>query len=267
VLIDDQIMDQLYKQQILKELGLSQEETHLYLTTLKHDPLSTTQLAKLTGIPKTTIYRYIESLREKNLVEKVIGPRGILIHAQDPEQFELILEEKKNNILKLNSSLPLLITDLKTIQPSINQKTEVRYYDGVKGIKQLLWNTLSAVHSEVVGYGYKSWNTYVGEKYAEKLREEYVLRKIFSKEILNHVDKKHSFTKNTPYLQKCYKNREISTKKLEINYNTIIYLNVFATYNVYGGEIFGIEIYNAEIAKSQRQIFYMLWEEARKPSP
>lgn len=44
---------------------------------------------------------------------------------------------------------------------------------------------------------------------------------------------------------------------------SILYDEVIAYYNWKDGEIFGIEIYNQEMAGTQRQLFEMLWKQGQ----
>jgi len=128
-------------------------------------------------------------------------------------------------------------------------------------LQQLLWNTLQA-KNEVVGYGYASWNEGVGKNFAEKLRQEYVDRGLQSKEILNKFA--NTFTENKLYLARTYQQRILPKSDVEINHDTYIYNDVFAFYHFFKDELFGVEIHNSEIAKTQRQIFYLLWKTAKK---
>ena len=54
--------------------------------------------------------------------------------------------------------------------------------------------------------------------------------------------------------------RYVEARTFAIDHSTIIYDNVVAYYSWKDSEIFGIEIYNQEIADGQRKFFEMLWE-------
>ncbi|MDD3647016.1 MAG: helix-turn-helix domain-containing protein [Candidatus Dojkabacteria bacterium] len=254
-------MDLLKVIKILKQLGLDEKEIEIYLETLKSPSLSTTQLSRKTKIPKTSIYRYVESLIRKGILEKVVGVRGMLIKAKNPGNLEMILTGKIDNLKKVEHVFPEMLGYLNSIQANKRSKTEVLYFEGRSGIKQLLWNTLRAEGKEpVVGYGCRTWNDYVGRTFAEKLRFEYIRRGIHNKEIQNSPLSSKSFTDVKQYIDTNYRMHTIPKSKMEINYNTIIYDKFFSFYSMHEDEIFGIEIKNTEIARSQRQIFELIWE-------
>jgi len=48
-----------------------------------------------------------------------------------------------------------------------------------------------------------------------------------------------------------------------ITHGMVVYDNVTAYFNWKDSEIFGVEIYNQEIADTQRQLFNLLWDKAR----
>ncbi len=165
----------------------------------------------------------------------------------------------------MQQNLDVLVNNLSNLPKEASGPTKVLYYQGVSGLRQLLWNTLNA-KDEVVGFGYGDWNKGVGRKFAEKIRQEYVDRGVRGRELLNEgqLDRELSFTDNKVYLQKYYEHRIIPRQKLVINHDTYIYNEVFAFYHIYRGELFGVEIHNAEIARTQKQIFELLWKMGKK---
>lgn len=247
----------------LKGFGLEEREAQVYLTLLQKVILTPLELSRITGINRTTLYRLLEKLKEEGLVEEVLGQKSTSFQAVNPEKLRFLLAKKEAGLAELKQKLNSLLPFLSKIEDVSPSPTRMIYFRGQSGLQQLLWNTLSAAGSEVVGYGHFSWNEGVGEKFAEKLRQEYVDRKIRSLEISNN-DLPKDFTKNQRYLEKFYEYRLIPKTKIEINHDTYIYKDVFSFYYVYQGDLFGIEIHNTEIARTQKQIFNILWKMAQK---
>ena len=104
----------------------------------------------------------------------------------------------------------------------------------------------------------------VGRDFAEKLRAERVKRKLSDREIQNtdQAGSMSNWTSVKNYGQ-VYQARFLPRKVIDIKHDTYIYNNVFAFFNFAGGELFGLEIHNAEIAKTQKQIFEVLWQMAK----
>lgn len=248
----------------LSLLGLSDKQGEIYLLLLKQGITSLLDLSRRTTINRTTIYRIVEDLKKLNLVEEVVDDRGAKVKPVPPENLRLLLTKKETELDNLKNNLPGLITDLSAIKDQPIKSTQVVYFRGVNGLKQLLWNILKA-KGESVGYGYADWNKSVGKEFAEKLRAERVKRKIYDREIQNtdQADPMSSWTQIKDYHQ-VYQARYLPRKTIDIKHDTYIYNDVFTFFNFYQDELFGIEIHNSEIAKTQKQIFEVLWQKAKK---
>ena len=254
------MMNNMDIKQKLKLLGLTDNQVEIYLLLLKHGLTSLLELSRRTEINRTTIYRIVEDLKKLNLVEDILDDRGIKVKAVKPENLQLLLSQKETELINLKNNLPGLINDLSAIKDQPSQSTQVIYFRGQNGLKQLLWNVLKA-KGESVGYGYADWNQSVGREFAEKLRQEHVKRKIYDREIQNEdAFMPMSDWTNIKDYNQVYQCRFLDKKIIDIKHDTYIYNDVFAFYYFTGGEMFGLEIHNAEIAKTQKQIFEVLWK-------
>ncbi|MBU1326788.1 helix-turn-helix domain-containing protein [Patescibacteria group bacterium] len=249
----------------LTAFGLDSREAEVYITLLGKGNLTPTSLSRETGINRTTLYRILEKLVKLGLVKEALDYKSSSFAANPPESLSILFSQREIELKEMQKNLPEVLHDLEMLPKETRGPTKVFYYHGVSGLRQILWNTLNA-KNEVVGFGYGDWNKGIGRKFAEKIRAEYVERKVRGKELLNEglLDRELSFTDNKVYLQKYYEHRIIPRKKLVINHDTYIYNDVFAFYHIYRGELFGVEIHNAEIARTQRQIFEILWKMAKK---
>jgi len=246
----------------LQAFGLSENETLIYLELLQNSPQTAVELSRKLPINRTTIYRQIEHLNHLGLVQENLGHKTTRYSASSPEKLELVLNNKQTELNSLRLSFSSVLTSLQQYQQNSNSPTKILYYHGVDGLKQILYNTLSAT-TEIVGYGYQNWNTSVGEKYAEFLRQEYTLRHLHSREILNHLP---PFTPNQKYLHQSYSHRLIPPSQLTITHDTYIYNNVTTFYHTLHSEHFAVEIYNQDISHTQAQIFNLLWQIAQPPA-
>lgn len=257
-------MNKLDLKHKLNLLGLTDNQAEIYLLLLKQGLTSLLELSRRTDINRTTIYRIVEDLKKLSLVEEVLDDRGIKVKAVAPEKLELLLSSKEAELNNLKSTISDLISNLSTIKDNPSPSTQVVYFRGQNGLKQLLWNILKA-KGESVGYGYADWNKSVGREFAEKLRAERVRRKIYDRELQNtdQAGPMSAWTKIKDY-GSVYQARYLPRKIIDIKHDTYIYNDVFAFYYFIQDELFGLEIHNAEIAKTQKQIFEVLWKMAKK---
>jgi sugar-specific transcriptional regulator TrmB len=110
--------------QILKDLGLSNSQSRVYIALLKLGPESkATSTSKFSKVPRQDIYRVLEELVQIGLVEKLIS-RPAKYCAISPEKaISNLLEKKKHAFLKLEKDADSLSAKLRenlgnSLQPS-----------------------------------------------------------------------------------------------------------------------------------------------------
>lgn len=256
------------KMKIIEELmlfGLTRQEAEVYVALYKQDAKTPLFVAEAVGVNRTTAYRILARLADLGLVKQALDYKSTSFEANSIESIKLFVAQKEAEVQKLKQNIEPLDKLLNELPESGDTgPTQIYYFKGISGLRQLLWNTLNAKDG-VVGFGYQDWNSGIGRKFAEKIRAEYLERHIDSKELLNEdqIDSTYSYTEIKRY-PTIYEHRMISKKVLLIRSDTYIYNDVVAYYHTYKGERFGLEIHNAEIAKTERQMFYILWKQAKK---
>jgi sugar-specific transcriptional regulator TrmB len=219
-------------------------------------------LARATRLNRSSIYRYLEDLQKAGLVEEImVGTKKSSYRALEAESLEGVVVKQEAKLERLKETIPLLVKELSV--GKTQEQSEVKYYRGVEGLRQMLWNVVAS-GKEYVGLGYENWNTSVGKSYAEKLRAKNMKTGVKSRELLNVVGKEYEYTSLKESYAGVYEHRVIDPKILEIKHDTYIYGDVFAYYYHYRGEYFGVEIHNAEIARTEKQIFDILWKMGEK---
>lgn len=247
----------------LQLFGLSQDESQIYFLLCKSDDLSALQIHRKISIPRSRVYRKLDKLIHKGLVLETICARGKKFRAASCDRLELILLEKQNNIDALKQSLPQLTHQLNVYSKGKKSDSDVLYYSGVEGLKQITWNSLKANEELLIYELASSMNPFSGIDFAEKVRQEFFSRGIITKQLTN-LKKFGAFTKVQEYVDDCMKARYISPKKLKIDFEILIYNDTIASYTYRTGDIFGVEVKNDQLAKMHKQLFDFVWKQARK---
>ena len=149
------------------------------------------------------------------------------------------------------------------------QPTNVRYYKGVSGARQLLWNTLKAKDTV---YVYSAWGRgrYVGIKFYKSFVNESGEKEIKEKVLINPT--KRVLTSIRKYAGSSIARtatkdiRALSEENILIKGETFIYDNVYAQLYLREEEISGFEIESSNFIETQRSIFKTLWEMAKPVS-
>lgn len=247
----------------LAAFGIDEYERVIYIHLLEKGFLSALSISRAKGIARTKVYRILDKLIEKGLVEQRLDDGGMRFGATDPSKFKQLVIEKEQVVQTLKASLPELLTTLETVASRRKDKTKVLYYQGSEGLKQISYNSLRA-KGELLTYEIANdMSDFVPEAFAEDLRKQFVKNKIHIKQLTWNTYFE-PYTAVTELITKYWEVRSINPESLTMKSEVLIYNDVYVMYNPVGSELFGVEIYNADFADMQRQLFYMVWNNARK---
>lgn len=245
------------------KLGLEPEIADIYLALQSNGPQTISELSRTSKVERTRIYRLIDTLLETNLIEVESHYKRGIIKAAPIANLNILISQKEQELKSLQDDLGLIEQVLARNSLS-NPATRVQFYHGPEGYKQMFWNEPS-IKSEVLCVIYDIAQPHTNIKFFERWVDRANENQVHYREI--HGDhfrksKKAWYATNTNRQLKYYDDRYISPKVFPITHSMTIYDNVVAFYNWKDGEIFGIEIYNQDIADSQRAFFEMLWQKA-----
>lgn len=117
----------------LQEIGLSEKEAQIYLALLQVDNESIQDLAKRTGINRTTVYPVLETLEKKGLVSEIQLGKKINYEAAPPERLETFVERQKVVLQERAERLKDIIPQIKSVQREQGERPVVKYFEGRDG--------------------------------------------------------------------------------------------------------------------------------------
>jgi sugar-specific transcriptional regulator TrmB len=248
----------------LTAYGLSSEEAKIYLALLEK-PLSRLELARKTGINRTKVYRIADDLEKLSLVKTEQLDSGKLLSASEPKNLEVALvtkeEELKAKRAVLNELLPSL--DSMFNKSEEESKFSVSTYEGVAGMKQMLWNELKC-KGEMLIFGSGTLEDLVGSRrWSETHREKTVDVEYKIREIINKGKKPLKFTQNKDF-SKNFNRRDINERILNIEQQIAIYNDTVAIYHWRDDQKVGVETHNKAYANTMRQMFEQYWKIAEE---
>lgn len=119
----------------LATLGLDPREQAIYLAVLEMGEALQLPLAKRVGMQRTSLRELLPGLLARGILqERVFGKRTFLV-ARDPRD---LIAEIKNKAEQAEQLLPQLLA----MQNNLPDKPEVRFLQGVSGIKQMYEESL-----------------------------------------------------------------------------------------------------------------------------
>ncbi len=115
----------------LKNLGLSERESRVYLSLLDLGPTTTSKIIRKTGIASSKIYDVLEKLEHKGLVTHIIERGKKKFHPANPEKLFDLIKEKE---ISVNEALPTL----KLMFEKTAEEVNAEIYKGKEGLKTIL---------------------------------------------------------------------------------------------------------------------------------
>lgn len=247
----------------LEQFGLDQVEVQIYLNLLEGGAKTPLDLSRETSINRSKIYRYLDRLKAKRLIEEADKGRGMTLKAANPDSLQLLILEKEQQLRNQKELLPDLVKELAALPASGGKSGfEVKHYHGTEGLKQMLWNHLAA-KKEILVFGFENRNNIAGKAFAETIRQEQVDRKITKIEIENATDQGDYWYTNVPNWGKYYKSRYVPPKVLNIQQYQVIFNDTISILNWADGNKVGVEVTNRGFADMYKQIFWNYWEMAK----
>lgn len=245
------------------KLGLEAEIADLYLALHTHGPQTISELSRNSRVERTRIYRLIDQLMESSLIEIESQHKRGIIKAAPIANLHILINEKEQELKSLQEELGLIEQVLARNSLS-NPTTRVQFYRGAEGIRQMRWNQLRAKNTDSVGYAQQIYDELSGNAFMDRWVPEFEARKLHRRLLVDDQYFK-SWHKRKPAGRRIegYDYNYISPSIFKIGDNCDIYDNVTAYFQYKDGEMFGIEIYNQDIADTQLQLFEMLWAKSK----
>jgi sugar-specific transcriptional regulator TrmB len=231
--------------EMLKELGLTDSESRVYLALLDLGPSLAGQISRKTGIHRRNVYDITERLIKKGLIGYILKNNRRLFEAANPERFLDAMKEKE---VEFQEALP----GLKVLYGKTKEKQETNFYTGREGLKTVFQDQLEdskevlilgASHAafDVLPFYFKWYDT-------DRVKKRIKVRIIASEKL----------GKKIPLAEIRYLSQKYASP-LAIN----IYKDKVAII-LWKKEPLAVVIKNAEIADSYKKYFELMWHVARK---
>lgn len=252
----------------ISELGISSKEAAILVSLLTLGPMKIADLSKRTAIPRSSIYRYVTPLEQKGLVSWVMGFRSNLLAIGNLSILSDDLERQRSRIKAKEDALKELVDFAGNQSKKSFNKTTINYYEGVNGIRQLIWNSLNT-KGILKAYTNATRRDIVGKTWLDRYCLEFLHRGLEDRVLCDLNYAKSAYTRfggRSNYFSPVSKYNEVSEERvfrsplIKITGEIYIYDDVVATYSWEKGYLVGTEIVSRYIASTQHSIFDLLWD-------
>ena len=125
----------------LLDFGLSEKEAKVYISLLELGTSLVTDVAKKSGINRSTAYVILESLAKHGLVS-ITERKNIRLYTPAPP--ERLVEEKSRRAVELVGIAKSILPELKSFFSGSGPKPKIQFFEGTEGIKSAYEDTLTS---------------------------------------------------------------------------------------------------------------------------
>jgi sugar-specific transcriptional regulator TrmB len=236
---------------LLRQLGLSDNESLIYITLLEQGQANVSLLAKRSGLYRPQIYKLLPELDKKHLIaQQKIGRRTLYL-AENPIQLKALIN-------RMSDDLEAVADDLFQTYRSSKHRPVIYNFEGKEGIKRVYEEMMSICKKGDVIYRYESPSDF------KKIKEYYP--KLYLAKATGQVEsliEKFVITNEKTHNARCKRLERYSKfipaniDPFEYDITLLIYHNrvVFIDYKREAANI----IESKRYAEFQRQLFKLLF--------
>ncbi len=249
----------------LTHAGLNPKIAEIYHTLQYYGPQTMSELARSSGIERIQIYRMLDELKSSGLVEVETQYKRSILHAAPVTTLQLLLVKREQELKDLQQEYAALEAEHQFHAQSMERATtRVQFYEGLDGIKQMLWNETRAKGENLAilrDNMQNKTNLAFFKRWVRKCNERGLhFRGIIGDDFIR--TQQDWYIKHRNERLDHWKSRYVTQSVFPIPYSIVVYDDVIAHYNWNNKRMFGIEIHDAAVAAVQRQFFELLWDNA-----
>lgn len=232
----------------LQELGLSKNESIIYLELLTSGEISANDLSKKVNFDRTLCYQLLNKLTEKGLVQNYIRQKKKIFNLTDTKDLLRAIKKKEQLAEELIENLEKLKSK------TINEEQNLLVYQGSKGVDAVFEELLKSKEVFIFGGAAKTFNI---KKMPHGVVKTLNSLNIKGKAIISDIN---------DYKECGFNLKHLAVKELKGMNNlvtTIIYGEKIGIH-IMGDTPIVIFINNKTVAKSYLEHFNNLWNQAKE---
>lgn len=234
----------------LKQIGLNEKQAQIYVACLELGETSIKEIAKKSGVKRTTIYDFIDDMVNSGFIKQTVKGKKKRYVATEPDELKIVIKKREALLSQILPQLNLLSNVDRT-------KPKIWFYNGVEGLKEVYSDTLN-YKGEILAISGEDVIKVVGLDWILSYIKKRVKKGIQVKGIAATTDflKKEIMDKDKEHLRV---SKSIDYKK----YPFPIEINIYGGKRVFfvsALEQTAIIIEAPEIYKAMKSFFEMLWD-------
>lgn len=253
----------------LSKVGLNEHEQEIVKYLLNVNKASISAISKNVTIPRSSIYRHIDSLDEKGWVKYGMTAKGKVVEITNLSSLQAQVEAKKEQVEAEEVAINDLIESIASSQSSKNAGVQtVRYYEGESGMRQIHWNATytakksirvitSIITRDLVGDAW--YETQLMEAQEKEIPIKILVDQKYARAFFKKYESEEEYYKPLPDMKGQIDKRELKNSRFKVAGKIMIYNNVIAAITSEGGKLMGSEIVSDHLSLTMKSMFDVLW--------
>jgi sugar-specific transcriptional regulator TrmB len=232
--------------------GLSEKKAKIYLGLLELGSGTVIEIAKKTGLKRTTVYNLLPEMFKSGLISTAIQKKKRIFLIDDVRNLTREIEDKKRQVEKM-------IPELEAIHNLSPLKPKVTYYEGPGGLRELYNDTLESCSpgDTICSFiGVKNWHDLMPPDFVAEYVEKRVKKKIRTRVIAPRFKASEELADDAQ--KKLREIKIINNPEFGFQAGTEIYANKVALIS-YKEDFMGVVIESKEISQMHKSAFEVMW--------
>lgn len=256
---------------LLEKLDLSSYEARILAALFEHSPSGASFIAKKCGLSRSTVYTALNALMARGFVSTT--------HKNEVKQFVATGTDAMTESLRLarrelegkERVLEDLMTHVRALHKGDLHIPHVMFFEGVEGLKRIYLSMLREARDASTMYVLRDefiwqeiWAFSWEDEWQDRVRRWKSEKQLLTKLLVNPSPleiKKAAFYKKREGLEFRY----LPKTKTMVAFALYILGDTVAVMSMEQGNLIGIKIVNAHLARNFEKIFEILWLQAKSP--
>ncbi len=245
-------------QNAFQRLGLTRKESDVYFAFLSMGVGKVSDIAKKAGINRTNAYDILANLSKKGLVSISGKEPKQEYRCENPESFLKFLKNEAEKKQEDYRYAELLLPELKSLYKT-GTRPQVKFYEGIEGLKQVYEDTLTASGPFVAMASYEDMHKTLGSYFPQYYRRR-AAKGLFVRGIVPSTPLSAERERMNKF--EARELAQVPKELFDISPDIEIYDNkvMIASWR----EKLGIIIESEEIADAMKKLFELAWKEAKR---
>lgn len=251
----------------LQTLGLSDNETRVYLYLLTHGESIASIISKRLGIKRASVYQILESLVSKELIVEFSKNNVAHFDSVDPDELVGLCEQRVNQMQRLKAKAEVLKSEFKRLRekgkmPTLEIRGKIKYFQGLEAVTQLIEETLSEKDRVQLCFGLNTFHAELaGDDWGDYTKRR-VDKGMFVKSI--QPDTEAAIEYKSRDKNELRETRLVPQDKFPGKCEINIIGDMIAMFTTGKHEPMGMKMYSKDLSQALQSLFNLAWERAEE---